>query len=92
MEAGAIIAVSAAAILGVCLLGMGMRGQYFGICTLGLGVTTAELANGWEYIGAGSGLVTPVFPDCPALKIRSAHNIYYLLHVDSYIEKPNGRQ
>jgi len=63
MGAGAIIAVAIAAILGACILAMGMRGQYFGICTLGLGVAAGELANGWEYIGAGSGLVTPVFPD-----------------------------
>jgi len=26
-------------------------------------VTAGELAGGWEYIGAGSGLVTPVFPE-----------------------------
>jgi branched-chain amino acid transport system permease protein len=63
MGVGAMVAVAAAAILGACILAMGMRGQYFGICTLGLGVAAGELANGWEYIGAGSGLVTPVFPD-----------------------------
>jgi len=63
MGAGGLVAVAAAAVLGACILGMGMRGQYFGICTLGLGVAAGELANGWEYIGAGSGLVTPVFPD-----------------------------
>ncbi len=82
MGAGAIITVSAAAILGVCILGMGMRGQYFGICTLGLGVTAAELANGWEYIGAGSGLVTPVFPD--ALGERGAF-FYYIFFVVAVI-------
>jgi branched-chain amino acid transport system permease protein len=63
MGFGAILAVTVAAILGACILGMGMRGQYFGICTLGLGVAAGELASGWEYIGAGSGMVTPVFPD-----------------------------
>ncbi len=63
MGLGGIVAVVIAAILGAFILGMGMRGQYFGICTLGLGVAAGELANGWEYIGAGSGLVTPVFPD-----------------------------
>ncbi len=63
MGVGAVAAVVIAAILGACILGMGMRGQYFGICTLGLGVAAGELANGWEYIGAGSGLVTPVFPE-----------------------------
>lgn len=62
MGLGAVVAVIAAGVLGACILAMGMRGQYFGICTLGLGVAAGELANGWEYIGAGSGLVTPVFP------------------------------
>ena len=63
MGFAAVFAVIVAAILGACILGMGMRGQYFGICTLGLTVAAGELASGWEYIGAGSGLVTPVFPD-----------------------------
>lgn len=63
MGAGTLVAVAVALILGACILAMGMRGQYFGICTLGLGVTAGELAGGWDYIGAGSGLVTPVFPE-----------------------------
>jgi branched-chain amino acid transport system permease protein len=63
MGVAAVFAVVVAVILGACILAMGMRGQYFGICTLGLGVAAGELASGWEYIGAGSGLVTPVFPD-----------------------------
>ena len=63
MGAAAVVAVVIAAILGACILAMGMRGQYFGICTLGLSVAAGELASGWEYIGAGSGLVTPVFPE-----------------------------
>lgn len=63
MGLAGIVAVVTAALLGALILGMGMRGQYFGICTLGLGVAAGEIANGWEYIGAGSGMVTPVFPD-----------------------------
>ena len=63
MGVGAVAAVVIAAILGACILAMGMRGQYFGICTLGLGVAAGEIASGWEYIGAGSGMVTPVFPE-----------------------------
>ena len=63
MGFAAVFAVVVAVILGACILAMGMRGQYFGICTLGLSVAAGELASGWEYIGAGSGLVTPVFPD-----------------------------
>jgi branched-chain amino acid transport system permease protein len=63
LGASAAVSVIVAALLGLCILAMGMRGQYFGICTLGLGVAAGELASGWEYIGAGSGLVTPVFPE-----------------------------
>ena len=29
----------------------------------GLGVAAGELASGWDFIGAGSGLVTPLLPD-----------------------------
>ena len=63
MGAGAIVSVIVAAVLGLCILAMGMRGQYFGICTLGLGVAAGEIASGWDYIDAGSGMVTPVFPE-----------------------------
>ncbi len=82
MGLGAIVAVAAAGFLGACILAMGMRGQYFGICTLGLGVAAGELANGWEYIGAGSGLVTPVFPD--QLGQRGAF-FYYIFFVVAII-------
>jgi len=78
MGMGAVVAVVVAVILGFCILGMGMRGQYFGICTLGLGVAAGELANGWEYIGAGSGLVTPVFPE--GLGERGAF-FYYIFFI-----------
>jgi branched-chain amino acid transport system permease protein len=79
MGTGGIVAVAIAAGLGIFILAMGMRGQYFGICTLGLGVAAGELANGWEYIGAGSGLVTPVFPD--QLGERGAFFYYIFLIV-----------
>jgi len=63
LGASAIAGVVLAAILGGAILAMGMRGHYFAICTLGLGVAAGELASGWEYVGAGAGLVTPVFPE-----------------------------
>ena len=50
-----------AAVLGSAVLGM--RGQYFAICTLGLGIAAGEIAAGWEWIGAGSGMTTPNPPD-----------------------------
>ena len=55
-----VLAVAAAAIIGFGLLGL--RGQYFAIGTLGLGIAAAEIAAGWEYIGAGSGMVPPLPP------------------------------
>ncbi|MFQ5786233.1 MAG: branched-chain amino acid ABC transporter permease [Alphaproteobacteria bacterium] len=61
MALGAVICVAAAAVLGSGILGL--RGHYFAICTLGLGLAGGEIASGWDYVGAGSGLVTPVFPD-----------------------------
>jgi branched-chain amino acid transport system permease protein len=55
-----VICVALAAFLGSGILAL--RGHYFAICSLGLGIAMAELAAGTDYIGAGSGLVTPVFP------------------------------
>ncbi len=60
MAAGAALAVIVAAALGWGILGL--RGHYFAIGTLGLGIAAAEFASGWDYIGAGSGMVTPLYP------------------------------
>lgn len=58
---GAILCVIAALVLGSGVLGL--RGHYFAICTLGLGVAVGEVAGGIEYIGGGSGMSAPVFPE-----------------------------
>lgn len=42
---------------------LAMRGQYFAICTLGLGIAAGEIASGVEIVGAGSGMSVPVWPD-----------------------------
>ncbi|MFQ5683407.1 MAG: branched-chain amino acid ABC transporter permease [Candidatus Binatia bacterium] len=55
-----VIAVSVAAVLGMGILRL--RGPYFAVCTLGIGVAAAEIASGWDYIGAGSGMVAPIYP------------------------------
>lgn len=60
LAAAAAAAVAAAAFLGWFVLGM--RGQYFAICTLGLGIAAGEVAGGIEVIGAGSGLTVPGWP------------------------------
>jgi len=58
--AGTAAAVATAALLGSGMLGL--RGHYFAIGTLGLGIAVGELASGWDFVGAGGGLVPPLFP------------------------------
>jgi branched-chain amino acid transport system permease protein len=60
MACGALVATAAAALLGPAVLGL--RGHYFAIATLGLGVAMGDLAAAIEYIGAGSGMTPPLFP------------------------------
>ena len=60
MALSAVLAVALAVTLGSAM--MGLRGHYFAIGTLGLGIAAGELAAGWDYIGAGSGMVPPLFP------------------------------
>ena len=67
-----IIALAVAAALGSGILGL--RGHYFAICTLGVGVAAGEIASGWDYIGAGSGMVAPIFPGGPG---QNAIFFYY---------------
>ena len=69
---GGLLAMLAAIVFGALLLGM--RGHYFAIATLGLAVAGGELAAGWEYIGAGSGMVAPPLPDA----IDGGRLFYYL--------------
>ncbi len=74
----ALIPLIIAAILGRAILGL--RGHYFAICTLGLGVASGEMAGGIELIGAGQGMTTPVFPDVGPLNSRGLF-FYYLCFV-----------
>ncbi len=61
LPVGGVVAALVALFLGSLILGM--RGHYFAIATLGLAVAAGELASGWDFIGAGSGMVTPTPPD-----------------------------
>jgi branched-chain amino acid transport system permease protein len=57
-----ILAASLAAGLVAWLFGyfvLGMRGHYFAICTLGVGIAAGQVAAGIPWIGAGSGMLTP---------------------------------
>jgi len=56
-----VLAVLCAVVLGAGMLGL--RGHYFAIGTLGLGIAAGEIAAGWDTIGAGSGMVTPLYPE-----------------------------
>ena len=55
-----VLAVAVAVVLGAGLLRL--RGHYFAIATLGLGIAAGEIAGAWDYVGAGSGMLTPPFP------------------------------
>jgi branched-chain amino acid transport system permease protein len=57
-----LVAAAVAAGLMALLLGslvLGIRGHYFAICTLGLGIAAGQLAAGIPWIGGGSGMLTP---------------------------------
>jgi len=63
--AGGIALAGLAAALVALLLGpsvLALRGHYFAIATLGLSVAAADIAAGWRYIGAASGMTTPQYP------------------------------
>lgn len=70
---GAVLATAVAAILGSGMLAL--RGQYFAIGTLGLGIAAGEIAASWEYVGAGGGLTPPVY----AGSIETRRLVYYFL-------------
>lgn len=56
----AVIATMVALVIGAGILGL--RGHYFAIGSLGLGIAAGEIAGGIDFIGAGSGMTTPQFP------------------------------
>jgi len=76
IAAGGVIALLLALLIGNGLLGL--RGHYFAIGTLGLGVAAGEIAGGWDYIGAGSGMTPPLFPT--ELTVRDTF-FYYLFFI-----------
>ncbi len=75
LACAALVAVLIALPLGAGILRL--RGHYFAICTLGLGVAAGEIASAWDWLGAGSGLVTPLFPE--ALGNRNRFFCFYFL-------------
>jgi branched-chain amino acid transport system permease protein len=73
LPVAAVLAALVAAALGAGVLGM--RGHYFAICTLGLGIMFGELAASWEWIGAGSGMTPPEAPD----GIGNVNRLFYFM-------------
>ena len=71
----AIVPTIVAGLIGYSILGL--RGHYFAICTLGLGVAAGEISGGIEIIGAGQGFTTPPFPDFGGLEARG--EFFYFL-------------
>ncbi|WER46295.1 branched-chain amino acid ABC transporter permease [Cupriavidus sp. WKF15] len=69
----ALAAITVALVLGPAILAL--RGHYFAIGTLGLGVAFADAAAGWDFIGAGSGMALPLFPGAAG----SREPFYYYL-------------
>ena len=68
LAVAAIVPAIVAGLIGYSILGL--RGHYFAICTLGLGVAAGEISGGIEIIGAGQGFTTPPFPKVGSLEAR----------------------
>ena len=83
LVAAAVVSVAAAMVLGAGILTL--RGHYFAICTLGLGLAGGEIAAGWDYVGAGSGLVTSVFPDALGERGVFFYYMFFLLAVATFL-------
>jgi len=60
LVAAGIVPAIVAGLIGYGILGL--RGHYFAICTLALGIAAGEIAGGIELIGAGQGMTSPPWP------------------------------
>jgi branched-chain amino acid transport system permease protein len=79
MALSVLIAVAVGAVLGSGILGL--RGHYFAIATLGLGIAAAEIASGWEYVGAGSGMLAPMYPGEADERVIFFYYLFFALAV-----------
>jgi len=82
LVAAVVVTVIVAYLLGSVILNL--RGHYFAICTLGLGIAVGEIASGIDYIGAGSGIVTPVFPRDMGEKSGFYYYLFFALATASF--------
>ena len=83
MGASVIVCLIVATILGAGILGL--RGHYFAICTLGLGIAAGEIFSGIDYVGAGSGLVTPAFPNALGGRAIFFYYLFFILAVVTFL-------
>ena len=83
MSVSVIVCLLVAIILGAGILGL--RGHYFAICTLGLGIAAGEIFSGIDYVGAGSGLVTPSFPDALGGRAIFFYYVFFVLAVVTFL-------
>lgn len=82
MALSAVVCVILAIVLGYGILGL--RGHYFAICTLGLGIAMGEIFAGWEYVGAGSGMVPPLFPEAFGTRGRFFYYLFFAIAVVAF--------
>ncbi|WP_440909879.1 branched-chain amino acid ABC transporter permease [Candidatus Pelagibacter sp.] len=75
LAVAAVVPCLVAGIIGYSILGL--RGHYFAICTLGLGIAAGEISGGIEIIGAGQGFTTPPFPEIGTTEARG--EFFYFL-------------
>ncbi len=83
MGLSAVIAVAAAALLGPLILAM--RGHYFAIATLGLGVAAADLFAAWDWVGAGSGILPALHPGTVPERNRFFYDVLLALALATFL-------
>jgi branched-chain amino acid transport system permease protein len=83
IAAGAVFATAVGAVLGSGMLGL--RGHYFAIGTLGLGIAAGEIASSWEYVGAGGGLTVPTYPGDIAFRTTFFYYLCLALAVATFL-------
>jgi branched-chain amino acid transport system permease protein len=83
MGLSAAIALTAAAVLGPLILGM--RGHYFAIATLGLGIAAADFFAGWDFVGAGSGILPALHPGTVGERNRFFYYVLFALVLATFV-------
>lgn len=58
---------------------LSLRGHYFAIGTLALGIFLAQIFANWEFVGAGSGITMPEFPGQGRASDQNKSILFYFL-------------